>query len=67
MTPDRASGCRIPHAYSGTGASGSPILDRTGRVIGIEFGGLRETGGRIVLGLPIARAQAVLPSSSSGD
>ena len=54
-------------AYSGSGASGSPILDRTGRVIGIEFGGLRETAGRIVLGLPIARAQAVLPSSSRGD
>ncbi len=52
-------------AYSGTGASGSPILDRQGQVVGIEFGGLRETGGRIVLGLPIARAQPLLPSSSS--
>jgi len=50
------------NAYSGTGASGSPVLDRDGRVIGIEFGGLRETGGRIVLGLPIARALPLLPS-----
>ena len=54
-------------AYSGTGASGSPIFDRRGQVIGIEFGGLRESGGRIVLGLPISRAQPLLPSSSSKE
>jgi len=52
-------------AYSGTGASGSPILDRTGQVIGLEFGGLRESGGRIVLGLPIRRALALLGGSPS--
>jgi S1-C subfamily serine protease len=53
-------------AYSGTGASGSPIFDRNGQVIGLEFGGLRESGGRIVLGLPIRRALALLgPSPSS--
>ena len=52
-------------AYSGTGASGSPILDRHGQVIGMEFGGLRESGGRIVLGLPIRRALALLGSSPS--
>jgi len=54
-------------AYSGTGASGSPILDRTGQVIGMEFGGLRESGGRIVLGLPIRRALALLGSSPSSS
>jgi S1-C subfamily serine protease len=47
-------------AFSGTGASGSPILDRHGRVIGIEFGGIRESQGRVVLGLPIRRAMALL-------
>ena len=47
-------------AFSGTGASGSPILDRNGRVIGIEFGGAREAGGRIIFGLPIRRATALL-------
>ena len=52
-------------AYSGTGASGSPILDRHGQVVGMEFGGLRESGGRIVLGLPIRRALALLGSSPS--
>jgi pSer/pThr/pTyr-binding forkhead associated (FHA) protein/V8-like Glu-specific endopeptidase len=51
-------------AYSTTGASGSPILDRQGHVIGIEFGGLRESAGRIVLGLPIKRAAPLLSSSS---
>lgn len=54
-------------AYSGTGASGSPIFDRTGQVIGLEFGGLRESGGRIVLGLPIRRALALLGSSPSSS
>ncbi len=52
-------------AYSATGASGSPIFDRSGRVIGIEFGGLRESGGRIVLGLPIRRARTLLPAQVS--
>lgn len=47
-------------AYSGVGASGSPILDRSGRVVGIEFGGERESGGRIVLALPIRRAVSLL-------
>jgi S1-C subfamily serine protease len=47
-------------AWSGTGASGSPIFDRAGRVVGVEFGGVAETGGRVVLGLPIGRARALL-------
>ena len=49
-------------AWSGTGASGSPIFDRSGHVIGVEFGGQRETGGRVVFGLPIRRALALLSS-----
>jgi len=52
-------------AYSATGASGSPILDRDGQVVGVEFGGLRESGGRVVLGLPIKRAAALLVSLPS--
>jgi len=47
-------------AWSATGGSGSPVFDRSGRVVGIEFGGIRESGGRIVLGLPIRRARALL-------
>ncbi len=41
------------------------ILDREGRVIGVEFGGLRESSGRVVLGLPIKRAAALLAAPSS--
>jgi len=47
-------------AFSGTGASGSPIFDRDGKVIGIEFGGLAGSGGTAIVGLPIARARALL-------
>ncbi len=47
-------------SWSATGGSGSPVFDRNGRVVGVEFGGIRESGGRIVLALPIRRAQALL-------
>jgi S1-C subfamily serine protease len=47
-------------AFSGTGASGSPIFDRNGRVIGVEFGG--RSGGRTIFGIPIRRAIGLLPS-----
>jgi S1-C subfamily serine protease len=47
-------------SYSGVGASGSPILDRNGRVVGILFGGERASGGRTVLGLPIRRALSLI-------
>lgn len=49
-------------AFSGTGASGSPVFDRNGRVIGVEFGGLSGSGGRVVFALPIRRAMALLGS-----
>lgn len=48
-------------SFSGAGASGSPIFDRDGHVVGVEFGGLVSSGGRVVLGLPISRVQALLP------
>jgi S1-C subfamily serine protease len=48
-------------SFSGAGASGSPIFDRDGHVVGVEFGGLVSSGGSAILGLPIARAQALLP------
>jgi pSer/pThr/pTyr-binding forkhead associated (FHA) protein/S1-C subfamily serine protease len=47
-------------SFSGAGASGSPIFDRDGRVVGVEFGGLVSSGGSAILGLPISRAQALL-------
>ena len=48
-------------SFSGSGASGSPIFNRDGKVVGVEFGGLVGSGGRAILGLPIARARALLP------
>jgi len=47
-------------AFSGVGASGSPIFDRDGKAIGVEFGGLQGTSGTAIVGLPIARVQALL-------
>src|SRR4029077_19147126 len=44
-------------SFSGSGASGSPIFDRNGKVIGVEYGGLQGTGGRAIVGLPISRAR----------
>jgi S1-C subfamily serine protease len=49
-------------AFSGSGASGSPIFDRDGKVVGVLFGGLVGSGGRAVVGLPISRAQTLLAS-----
>ena len=47
-------------AFSGVGASGSPIFNREGKVIGIEFGGLTGSGGRGIVGLPISRAMPLI-------
>ena len=38
--------------YGATGASGSPILDQRGYVVGVLYGGQRDTGGRIVYAEP---------------
>ncbi len=38
--------------YGAPGASGSAVFDRQGRVIGVLFGGQRESDGRIVYAVP---------------
>jgi S1-C subfamily serine protease len=38
--------------YGAPGASGSAVFDRRGRVIGVLFGGQRESDGRIVYAVP---------------
>ena len=47
-------------AFSGTGASGSPIFDRNGLVIGVLFGGRGGSSSTEIVGLPARRAQALL-------
>ena len=46
--------------YGAEGASGSPIFDETGAVIGILFGGAPDTRGRIVFGVPARFAVELL-------
>lgn len=38
--------------YGAPGSSGSPLFDRNGRVIGLLFGGVKESAGRIVYAVP---------------
>jgi S1-C subfamily serine protease len=47
-------------AFSGTGASGSPIFDRNGLVVGVLFGGRGGSSSTDIVGLPARRAQALL-------
>ena len=47
-------------AFSGTGASGSPILDREGKVVGILYGGRGGSSSTEIVGLPISRALPLL-------
>ncbi|MBX6331398.1 MAG: trypsin-like peptidase domain-containing protein, partial [Gemmatimonadaceae bacterium] len=39
-------------AYAGDGSSGSPVFDTEGNVVGVVYGGARESGGRIVYAVP---------------
>ena len=47
-------------AFSGTGASGSPIFGRDGRAIGVLFGGRGGGSSNEIVGLPIRRAMGLL-------
>ena len=48
-------------SYSGHGASGSPLLDRDGNVVGVIYGGAPGSAGRIVYAVPSERLIAMLP------
>jgi len=47
-------------AFSGTGASGSPIFGRDGRVVGILYGGRGGSSSTEIVGLPIRRAWGLI-------
>jgi S1-C subfamily serine protease len=49
-------------AYGAPGSSGSPVFDRDGRVIGVVFGGPRESQGKIVYAVPAAVVARYLES-----
>ena len=53
-------------AYAAEGSSGSPIFDQNGLVIGVLYGGAKESGGRIVYAVPSARLAAQMPSEGAG-
>lgn len=51
-------------AYAGEGSSGSPLFDARGDVIGVIYGGARESAGRIVYAVPAEKLLAQLPASA---
>lgn len=50
--------------YGAAGGSGSPILDRDGRVIGVLYGGKHEDAGQVLLGVPSPSVLKLLDGST---
>ena len=42
-------------SFAGHGSSGSPVFDADGHVIGVVYGGAKDTGGRVVYAVPSDR------------
>ena len=48
--------------YGAQGASGSPMFDRNGELVGVLYGGQPGTDGRIVFGVPVGFVRELLAS-----
>ena len=53
-------------SYAGHGSSGSPLFDETANVVGVIYGGARESNGRIVYAVPAQRLAAFLAVDGAG-
>lgn len=51
--------------YGASGASGSPVFNAAGDVVGVLYGGERETGGRIIYAVPGGRVVELLERARS--
>lgn len=49
-------------AFASHGSSGSPVLDGHGHIIGVVYGGPKDSGGRIVFAVPAERIKELLMS-----
>ena len=52
-------------SYAGHGSSGSPLFDASANVVGVIYGGARESAGRIVYAVPAQRLAAFLGSDGA--
>jgi FOG: FHA domain len=53
-------------SYAGHGSSGSPLFDAAANVVGVVYGGARESAGRIVYAVPAQRLAAFLGADGAG-
>ena len=53
-------------SYAGHGSSGSPLFDASANVVGVIYGGARESAGRIVYAVPAQRLAAFLAADGAG-
>ncbi|MEO5813692.1 MAG: trypsin-like peptidase domain-containing protein [Gemmatimonadaceae bacterium] len=53
-------------SYAGHGSSGSPLFDATGNVVGVIWGGAKESNGRIVYAVPAQRLSAFIGAEGAG-
>jgi len=53
-------------SYAGHGSSGSPLFDSAGHVVGVIYGGARESAGRIVYAVPAQRIASFLGADGAG-